>query len=121
MGWVHVLSMSLLYTITQNPSHIHKPPHLSYTLSTGDLKIRTTLPLSSRFRPGLVSDYRHPNFPNATSALREGETSDSFYVAGIRAPGTLVHTPHLGLEMKDEREGERERGEREGEREYVTE
>ena len=45
-------------------------------------------------------------------------------VAETCAPGTLVHTPHLGLEMEDEREGEgerREREEREREREYLTE
>ena len=40
-------------------------------------------------------------------------------VAETCAPGTLVHTPHLGLEMKDEKEGESEREERERKRESI--
>ena len=43
-----------------------------------------------------------------------GETSHSYYFAEICAPGTMVHTRHLGLEMEDEGEGERERGGRRG-------
>ena len=65
----------------------------------------------------LISNYQNSNFLNAQNALRAGETSHSFYFAKICAPGTLVHTSHLGLEMEDEREGGRERGEREGGRE----
>ena len=81
MGWVYLLSMSLLYAITQKPSHVHIPPHLSYTRSTSDIKIPTTPLLSSHFRPGSVSNYnnRNPNFPNAQSTLRGEKIRYFFY------------------------------------------
>lgn len=123
MSWVHVLSMSFLYTVTQNPSHIRKLPHLSCTLSTGDLRIPTTPPLYPPHASGqdwyqIIKIQTSPTQQVRYESERQ-VTPFTLQKHAHPAPWSTLRTLVSRWKMRErgEREGEKREREREKERE----